>query len=641
MPKEERKTTFIVTTASAQGAWYPEKKAALSLINSHVANRKARLVNQRRGNSGASSSSTRPPSEASILQSLLDSTNDTLVTRHAEAPEASDTEQNLQVSWTFEELNDIFGAQEPSALPATDTRVITGESSSNRNSTSVSQPETTISEPRDDRWTVNRDAVLANNWRDRSSQPTRPEVNNQSVPELRFEGSGSRLPYRVARLIPEGKFSGNSSPSAPGIRPPSQLLYDSAIFAHIETLLDPRTQIAGEVTVYEQRLLHFFHTEGRQILFGTAAVPAYCPALHALSRGILQRSPAYLETHIAIAEHILCTQRSINLTANFFRRRADAYKTVADMILRDDADVDDQLCGLLCLQLAEHATGRPDLQAVHLKAMHQLVHRHGGMKTFFGPNTHTTSMIEPATYATHYTLAKFEALPGEDVFHEIESNFIRHLRQIRVWTLHVQGLEVEAPLIPAPTTQEFSENRSGVIEITAYLQSATDEYLRNSDAPYHQAAGIFYLLFSVCITFAATELDIASTTSFLKSLQVAMQESFRATDLQSDIARTERPKGGNGLHSYVLAGVIAQLRRRLASIAGHSGTWDGHEREVEISEACINTMKIFPSLSYGTRLKLSRGLLRSISVVGQRTLAEYFGDADLDDLHHELSRMPP
>lgn len=107
------------------------------------------------------------------------------------------------------------------------------------------------------------------------------------------------------------------------------------------------------------------------------------------------------------------------------------------------------------------------------------------------------------------------------------------------------------------------------------------------------------------------------------------------------MARTERAKGFDGLHSYVLAGLISQLRRRLTSTAGSSETWDIYQREVEISEACVNTMKVFPSLSYGTRLKLSRGLLRSISVVSQSTLAEAFGDTDLDDLHHELSREPP
>lgn len=254
MPKEDHKTTFIVTTASAHGAWYPEKKAALSLINSHVANRKARQINQRRGRSEAGSRSTKPSLETGILP-----THDTLVPKHAEASETSDREPDLNLSWTFEELNDIFGPQGPSARPQTATPVITDEPHSQHIPPSVLQPETAASQPRDNRHAVTQNPVLANRW-ERSSQPRCPDVKtNNSVPELPSEGSVSRLPYRVAGLIPGGKYTGNASPSAPGTRPSttSQLQYDSAIFAHIETLLDPRVQIAGNVTMYEQRLLHF------------------------------------------------------------------------------------------------------------------------------------------------------------------------------------------------------------------------------------------------------------------------------------------------------------------------------------------------------------------------------------------------
>lgn len=259
MPKEDHKTTFIVTTASAHGAWYPEKKAALSLINSHVANRKARQINQRRGRSEAGSRSTKSSSEAGILPSLLDSTHDTLVPKHAEASETSDREPDLNLSWTFEELNDIFGPQGPSARLQTATPVIPDEPHSQRISPPVLQPGTTTSQPRDNRHAGNKNPVPANRW-ERSSQTRWLDVKtDNSVPERPSEGSVSRLPYRVAGLTPGGRYTENASPSTPGTRPStaSQLQYDSAIFAHIETLLDPRVQIAGKVTMYEQRLLHF------------------------------------------------------------------------------------------------------------------------------------------------------------------------------------------------------------------------------------------------------------------------------------------------------------------------------------------------------------------------------------------------
>ena len=74
-----------------------------------------------------------------------------------------------------------------------------------------------------------------------------------------------------------------------------------------------------------------------------------------------------------MAEHLLRKMQSSQVSRNFYRRRAEAYRMVNELILSDTASTDEQLSGLLHLQMVDYTIGRPDLQRMHITAMDKLI----------------------------------------------------------------------------------------------------------------------------------------------------------------------------------------------------------------------------------------------------------------------------
>lgn len=353
-----------------------------------------------------------------------------------------------------------------------------------------------------------------------------------------------------------------------------------------------------------------------------------------------------------MAEHILCTLRSSKVSANFFRRRADAYKTVSDLILNPSAGLDDQLCGLICLQMAEHTIGHTDLQAIHLKAMHQLMERRGGMQFFLSIKDPDTALTEPMFYASQYMFAEFDTLQYVHDLGDIVEDFVDNLRRVVSWSLRMQGFDRGSTSTGPLTDNELTENRNTLSMLNQYLSVITNDFLREQDTPYHQAAGVFYLLFNLCVTLADFGLCSQSTTQFLASLLSAMKESTDTTYTRQSPNEDSRQSELSGLHPCVVACLISQFRRKMevqtsAQIPPNissGGIQRGNDSdnfilEVRVSDSTVNAMIIYPLLSAGTRLRLTRGLLRAAMAVGDPTLGESFGDSELQDLEFEISSV--
>jgi len=349
-----------------------------------------------------------------------------------------------------------------------------------------------------------------------------------------------------------------------------------------------------------------------------------------------------------MAEHILCGLRSEQVTANFFRRRADAYKTVGELVLNPAAEFDNQLCGLICLQMAEHTIGRTDLQTVHLKAMHELVERRGGLQFFLQMTRPESALTEPTEYANQYMLAVFDAHGNQDLLAKSKADFVNALRRIRIWTLKTQGLETDTITSTQIKPRDRHMYQSKLSKFKSYLSILTNEYLREDTAPHHQAAGTFNLLFTLCNTMVAYDLGPLSTPQFLSSLQTLMEQS-------TDIHSTKQPvKAGEeyselfNLHPYAVVGLVSHLRKDVkrerqgpasgfSSPSAHDAS-DNFRLEVSLSSSSISAMILFPLLDFGTRLRLSRGFLRSALAICDLTTGESFGETELQDLDIEISR---
>lgn len=349
-----------------------------------------------------------------------------------------------------------------------------------------------------------------------------------------------------------------------------------------------------------------------------------------------------------MAEHILCGLRSEQVTANFFRRRADAYKTVGDLVLNPEAEFDNQLCGLICLQMAEHTIGRTDLQTVHLKAMHELVERRGGLQFFLQMRHPESALTEPVEYANQYMLAVFDAHGNQDLLAKAKDDFVDTLRRIRIWTLQIQGLQTDTITSTQIKLHDRHTYKAKLTKFKSYLSIITNKYLREDTTPHHQAAGTFNLLFTLCNTMVAYDLGPGSTPQFLSSLQTLME---RSTDIHS----TKQPlKAGepyselSNLHPCAVVGLVSHLRKDIKkerrgptpdfpSSSTHD-IFDNFRLEVILCSSSISAMTLFPLLDFGTRLRLSRGFLRSIMAICDLTIGESFGELELQDLDFEISR---
>lgn len=349
-----------------------------------------------------------------------------------------------------------------------------------------------------------------------------------------------------------------------------------------------------------------------------------------------------------MAEHILGGLRSEPVTASFFRRRADAYKTVGDLVLNPEAEFDDQLCGLICLQMAEHTIGRTDLQAIHLKAMHELVERRGGIQSFLQMKQPDPALTEPVEFSNQYMFANLDVPGNKDLLSKAKEDFVGSLRRIRVWTLQIQGLHASTMSSNQLELQERRTHQNNLAKLKSYLSTITNKYLRHDDIPYHQTASTFNLLFSLCTTLIAYDLGSESTSHFLSSVQTMMENSTDSHSTEQPLNAGEEYSELSNLHPCTIVGLVSQLRKTLtkemrpqtpnyASLGTHN-TVDNFTLEVFLSNSSISAMTLFPLLDFGTRLRLSRGLLRSALSICDLTMGETFGDMELQDLDFEISR---
>lgn len=263
MQKENYKTTFIVTTSSAQGAWYPEKRSTLSLINSHVANRKAQQADKRRSQLGGVGRRTRARKNPPLPS--VNPTVDSLYAHNEQDATAHDEPLEDATSWSLNELYDIFGnednndlAREVSKTEPTHQSAIPSQSSTH---TWITYGEAHHGPGRQHDMPADRTFGLL-------ALDSKPNVLAKGT-----QDEALRLPDRVETLsLADNSFRRNTDKSH---QPHTQTKYaynSYPIFRQIETILDPFLRLAIKVSTAEQQLLQFCKSQHERPVF---AYPTY------------------------------------------------------------------------------------------------------------------------------------------------------------------------------------------------------------------------------------------------------------------------------------------------------------------------------------------------------------------------------
>lgn len=248
MPKEDQKTTFIVTTSSAHGAWYPEKKSTLSLINSHVANRKAQQASQRRAQSSRTARQARTRKRTSVgpVDLLIDETETQSEVEKVESKAQLDEKSG----WSLEELEDIFSKQnKKDADPKTQATTLPyGQ----RIDTLSCNSQTPLQQ--------NRPGLF------QSTQVQHQVLYHPISDELRpvnwdqaagAQDSVLRLPHRATAQSLINKGHQKADLAGKSSRQPTDTYNPPTLLKEIESILDPFLRLAIKVSTYEQQLLHF------------------------------------------------------------------------------------------------------------------------------------------------------------------------------------------------------------------------------------------------------------------------------------------------------------------------------------------------------------------------------------------------
>ncbi|ETN38249.1 uncharacterized protein HMPREF1541_06280 [Cyphellophora europaea CBS 101466] len=627
MSKDNPHTQFILSTPTDRGAWYQDRKPAVSIINSHIASlkrkksKKSAVPNQpqninielpRQGDDNNSISSTisldTPPQPVPVDYTGLS----LRVLEDIFANEDLDTS----------EWQDLEHVEETSDHPNASRQIIayshdgTGAQNSNRGSSLHKQTRSS--------------GTASKMWHNPKS--TAISKINPTI-----------HPSRASRKTNTAKSTNSRCASPPSV---------SSVPIHIGGSLDPFLRLPIQVSMKERQLLYYFLTEGRQRLFGTSSIPLYCPAVHVVRNGALERLAAYAETHIVLAEHTICKLRGTPLSANFFRRRANAYRSVAELMRNPDASFDEQMMAMMCIMLTEHFLGRSDLQLLHLRAMHDLVERNGGIQAVFQSPDPTSPdvgpLIAPGFYISQYHFVEFDSDRTSFAAAKAIDAFFCYLSQIQAWTLRHQVLGAASGAhtgAHSPVyTSERANNKSLLQRLRASLLAAVDHYLRDPTAPYYRAAGIFHLLFFLCANMTEFDLDADTATKFLLLSQSYMKNSVDdrfgepVWDQSTDSVDLRR------LHPATSMCLIAKAMEGIQSDEV-GGKWiyrppkqRVRSADVSVAEATVNAMKVFALLGTSARLRIGRGLYRCCMITSELTLGESFSEEELDDLKLELGR---
>ena len=277
-------------------------------------------------------------------------------------------------------------------------------------------------------------------------------------------------------------------------------------------------------------------------------------------------------------------------SAIFLRRRAELYRAVNNLLTDENQQPEEIIFGLTYLQMADYTIGGCDIQRMHLRAIDSLLFKSGGM---LSSSFKWSRIYWPTIIATQYFYVDLE-IPNLEQVESAKVRFLSCLERIQHWRKSTGSSVESTSNNKEPAKEEPSSEKSVSLDILRrYLTSLVCVWEDNPATPYAHAAGIFYLLQSLCITQVHRVQDYAGAFRLLQLLQNYLEGSAQINPVNGELELY--PGSAAGMFSYISLNI-----------------WDGSngnnalEAEIRTCAACIDGMKIFPYFSRETRLRLSR-----------------------------------
>ena len=296
------------------------------------------------------------------------------------------------------------------------------------------------------------------------------------------------------------------------------------------------------------------------MLPGTSKDTKHCVALR-VAQNWMQSSPVYVISHVMMAETILQRLTGNELPLDFYKRRAQLYAAVRD-IMSSASTAGLVVFAVIQLIWVEFVLKLPHLQVMHVNALNTLIDANGGLAKYLS-KTKDGPVLEPRFYVGMHILTEAH-IANDMLLKKMRDQFISNLGRIQRWFLCVQ---------------HFSQNLQS---LTIFLTEPINIDLL--DSPFHKAVSCFFCCYNTCMAFIEYECDTGRALEYLIQVQKTLPMSGYTC-----------LNGGSSL-----AHLFADARLEMP--------WHSDEVEMRIYEASAAAMRVFPLMSGPSKLKMTQML---------------------------------
>lgn len=273
-----------------------------------------------------------------------------------------------------------------------------------------------------------------------------------------------------------------------------------------------------------------------------------------------------------------------------------------------------KMAAFLTISIMEHALNRPDLQAKHVHAMDRYMESRGSMSILVSRTFNGEYLLDPPWFVAHFM---FDSTPdySNQGFRSILRRFMYTIQRIRTWALD------QAP--PYSNTQTSEEQHSTFSLLRTYLEWVLEAYFtQKPDISCSLKCGPLHFLLGMCLTQVVYKYDRITSRHFLERAQSCFRESSSSGISRSPDKGQLSPGAAGTMMGYIRYAILPK----------------DNENEVEISQACVDALRLLPLISPQTRLVLARNLSECALAAVDGVTEDCFTDQFLNSLSEEIDR---
>lgn len=291
----------------------------------------------------------------------------------------------------------------------------------------------------------------------------------------------------------------------------------------------------------------------------------------------------YVNTRIALADHMISSSRGLPPSQTYYRRLAQAQQLTREVLADSSAPLDDKLAGPCNLWAVDATVSGQKADLSHLKIVYDLIDINGGTDAFRTMrSTQGPPIMQPHTLTTCSVYVPYELDPRAAKTKHIVHCLADNLRAIERWSQHAHK-----------SAGEFRPAPEELTRLRRYLKSVLAECFQDSSIPNPRRANAFYLIFNICFSMTLLQLDGAEAHIFLTAIQEHIPSTCTAPA---------------ELSPSVLSYQIYRIR------AGWYGCTEAEKFEIEcqLGGMLLNAVKAFSSFDFDTKLELCQSLIAII-----------------------------